>query len=34
MKMGDRFPELSETDLTYLVDEKNSENTEKSTVVE
>ena len=31
--MADRFPELSETDLTSLVDQKNSENTKKATVV-
>ena len=27
--MADRFPELSETDLTSLVDQKNSENTNR-----
>ena len=32
--VADRFPELSETDLTSLVDLKNSENTEKATVIE
>ena len=34
MKMADWFPELSETDLTSLVDQKNSENTLKAKVVE
>ena len=34
MKMADQFPELSETELTSSVDEKNSENTKKATVVE
>ena len=32
-KMADRFPELSENDLTSLVDQKNSENTKKGTKV-
>ena len=34
VKMADRFPELSEIDLTSLVDQKNSENTKKATVIE
>ena len=29
--MADRFPELSETDFTSLVDQKNSENIKKAT---
>ena len=31
--MADQFPEPSETDLTSLVDQNNSKNTEKATVV-
>ena len=32
-KMADRFPVLSENDLTSLVDQTNSENTKKGTKV-
>ena len=34
MKMADRFPELSETDLTSVVDQENSENTKNATVID
>ena len=33
MKIADRFPELPESDLTSLVDQKNIENTKKATNV-